>query len=313
MVGPVDTLEQVVRDFQDLDARAPSFTREELFHRVVGGIHRLCAHIGDCERTGVPRDDILRIVAPARAIHRRSPFIERLQTWPRGYPGDFETIDYLCAQRPAPPPGTVEHVCEQYSLTCAAAQQHRNKVHRQSDLIAQVVAGCPGARVLIVASGSCPDVAHSIPLLRGSKVEIVLNDSDPDALAAAERNLAAIRQNISLRPGDALRLLRRSRDLGTFDLVLAGGLFDYLFDRAIVFILSQVYHHLLRDGATFFFTNIARGNPYRLWITYLADWHLIERDADDIRRVVAESNIPLDNLEVETDQTTLTLLTRLTR
>ena len=33
--------------------------------------------------------------APARLIHGKSPFIRRAQIWPRGYPGDFETIEYL--------------------------------------------------------------------------------------------------------------------------------------------------------------------------------------------------------------------------
>lgn len=308
MNTPIDAVLKEVRWFEKLDAMAPSFTTEELFHRVVATIHSICACIADCELANVPRDDILQVLAPARKIHRRSPFIERLQSWPRGYPGDFETIDYICTRSAAPPIGTVEHVCENYALNCAAAQQHRNKVHRQADLIADTAARVVGARVLVIASGSCPDVAHSLCSLRGTAIEFVLNDFDPEALAAAERNLADIREQISLRPGDIFRLLRHSRDLGRFDLVLAGGLFDYLSDRHIAFIVGQVYHRLLRNGACFFFTNIAMGNPYRLWITYLADWHLIERGADDIHRVVVGAGVPAGNLLMEKEQTTLTWL-----
>ena len=30
-----------------------------------------------------------------RALHARSPFVARLQAWPRGYAGDFETVEYI--------------------------------------------------------------------------------------------------------------------------------------------------------------------------------------------------------------------------
>ena len=36
-----------------------------------------------------------------------------------------------------------------------------------------------------------------------------------------------------------------------------------------------------------FLSNIARGNPFRPWIEYLADWWLIERDEADLRRLLA--------------------------
>lgn len=39
-------------------------------------------------------------------LHSRSPFISRLQSWPRGYPGDFETIESLVQQINRATPGT---------------------------------------------------------------------------------------------------------------------------------------------------------------------------------------------------------------
>ena len=302
-----------MRKFHDLAVRAWSFTSDDLFHKVVGAIHLLCARIAECEQARVRREEIVRVLAPARAIHRRSPFIQRLQTWPRGYPGDFETIDYLCRGQPILPPGSVEYVCELYSLTCAVAQQHRNKVHRQADLITSIVTARPGARILILGCGSCQDVVHALPSLVGKNFELVLNDYDPGALAAAEHNLMAIYEHIELRGDSILRLLRRPTALDRFDLVLAGGLFDYFSDRHVIFIVNQVYNRLLCNGASFFFTNIVIKNPYRLWMSYLADWHLIERSPEDIHRVAAEAHIDSANLAVETDQTTLTLLARVTR
>jgi hypothetical protein len=67
----------------------------ERFHDVVMAVHALCRACAAAEREHLPRETILALGQRARAIHARSPFIERLQTWPRGYQGDFETVDYL--------------------------------------------------------------------------------------------------------------------------------------------------------------------------------------------------------------------------
>lgn len=133
-----------------------------------------------------------------------------------------------------------------------------------------------------------------------------------DALAFAEHRLAAIREHISIRHSDVFRLLRHSGGLGQFDLVLAGGLFDYLSDRQVVFIMRSVFHSLLCPGGCFFFTNIARPNPYRPWMSYLADWHLIERSTEDILHLASEAGIS-DSIAIECDQTGLTLLVRITK
>ena len=66
------------------------------------------------------------------------------------------------------------------------------------------------------------------------------------------------------------RVLRRVRDLGPFDLILAGGLFDYLTDRFITRTLAEAWDTLLAPGGRIVFTNIATGNPYRVWISISA-------------------------------------------
>jgi hypothetical protein len=53
-------------------------------------------------------------------------------------------------------------------------------------------------------------------------------------------------------------------------------LFDYLprrYCRAVI----RAGLRLLKPSGRFFFTNVARGNPYRPWIEYCANWCLIER------------------------------------
>ena len=113
--------------------------------------------------------------------------------------------------------------------------------------------------------------------------------------------------------GDIVRTVRCRNSIGSFDLVLAGGVFDYLNERHVVIILRQIYYYLLRDGGRLYFSNMRRRNPYRLWMSYMADWNLIERNEDDIRRIACTARIPVENLIVDTDPTTLSLLTVVTK
>lgn len=306
-MSPIEALRRDVSGFASLEHHVSGSSSELLFHRVVSAIHQLCLRIADCENTGVAREDILRVLDPAREIHARSALISRLQNWPRGYPGDFETIEYLSSEARREAARTVEGACEYYAITCAAAQQHRNKIRHQADILRQTIASIPSARILILACGGCPDVELAVGSPIEGEFELVLNDADADALSYARRRLAHIQEHISERKSDVLRLLRQHASLGTFDLIVAGGLFDYLSDKQVVCILRTAMCGLLRPRGRFFFTNIAHRNPYRLWMSYLADWHLVERSPTDINRLAIEAGVR-ESPEVRYDQSGLALL-----
>ncbi len=71
-------------------------------------------------------------------------------------------------------------------------------------------------------------------------------------------------------PGDPFSAVREFKGLEPVDLILTGGLFDYPSDRQIKWLLAKLFG-CLKVGGRLCFTNIARGNPYRAWIEYLAD------------------------------------------
>ena len=251
------------------------------FHRVVSIVHDLCDALIDAEAAGCTHEELRDATRLARDLHGTSPFIKRLQNWPRGYPGDFETIEWLCQAHNRAVPGTLGSALEAYALASAIAQQHRNKVLFQADCLREVMARKPDCRVLSLACGSSPDlraVADHVPL----SSRIVLCDWDAEALCYSRAQLLPIADRCELVKGMVPKVLRQVRAHGPFDLILAGGLFDYLSDRAIVRTLSEAWTSMLAPGGCIVFTNIARGNPFRVWLEYLADWRLIERTEDDI-------------------------------
>jgi hypothetical protein len=275
-------------------------------HDVIAMIHGLCAGIETAERAGCAREQIERVIAPARRVHSRSAFIGRLQAWPRGYPGDFETIEWLADGRPRCDLGDPTYWIEWYALNCAIAQQHRNKLIWQHTLMAQ--AASEGGRILSVGCGGCADAAIYPPAI--ANAEFVLVDTDADALGLAQQRIRAAR-SVEIVQKDAVRGLKEIVALGPYDLIVCGGLFDYLRDYVILRLIKSLYERALRPGKTLAFTNINTANEFRVWIEYLASWNLIHRSDKDIREAVRQLELAGNRLIVETDSTGIALLCKL--
>lgn len=287
------------------------------YSKVVSTLYQLVNAIALAEKSGIERETILENIAEAREIHKQSPFSHRLQVWARGYPGDFETIEHLIHQENRATPRSFGYWLETAALSCGVAQQHRNKVRYQADLVLEAVRkGCrtnKPARILSIASGSSPDLRLVQDQIRNCDFSVVLNDIDNDALAFSQEQLAAISDKIKPVHGNTLRKINKLAEDGAFDLVLAGGLFDYLNDSAAVFLIKNVYEKLLATRGKFLFTNIASPNPYRHWLEYCTNWFLIERTESDLLALVKESGIPEDLANIKRDQTGLTIMIEITR
>jgi SAM-dependent methyltransferase len=299
-------LSDAVERFLELERASRGIAGERLYHEVLSSVHELCAAIVECEQETMTREQIVEVLQPVRDVHARSPFVERLQKWPEGYAGDFKTVEYICNASNQAPANSIEYFCEQYALTRAIAQQHRNKVQIQAARILRAMLEKPGeSKILSIACGSCPDL-RSIPRLESIAGEIWLNDADRNALDFAQERLGSVREKLHVVHGRVPRAtLKIDRQ---FDLVMAGGLFDYLPEAHAIYLIRDVTRRLLAPGGTFFFTNIARGNPYRPLIEYFGDWKLIERTEDEIVDYCLRAGVTRDRIRVTREATRLALI-----
>jgi extracellular factor (EF) 3-hydroxypalmitic acid methyl ester biosynthesis protein len=309
--GPRALLERAVKDFARLESLDLAVDANA-YHQVATQMHALCGAILAAEASAVTRANIQAAVAPARALHGLSPFVRRLQTWPRGYPGDFETIEYLCDAVVRAPRDSIGYFIEYCCLRGVSAQQYRNKVAWQAQMILETALRERRAKILSIACGGSPDVRSVQALLGGTGCKLFLNDMDADALCYSLDRLPALRSTIRPLLGDVFNAARKIRAITPLNLILAGDLFDYLSDRQIVWLLPRLIA-ALGPGGRLCFTNITSGNPDRVWLEYLAGWHLIERSESDIRRLIDASALPAgSSVQITSDLTGLTSLVQIT-
>jgi len=274
-------------------------------HSIIGSMHMLCGALEAAGNAGLPSELVRALVRPAYDLHGRSGFISRLQDWPRGYPGDYETIEWIASPTPQAAVDDPAYWLEWYALNCPIAQQHRNKLAWQRNLVHE--ASMRSGRILNVGCGGCADLAGSPSFVRDC--DFTLLDMDGDALALASQRLRGARSTRVVQR-DVIRGLRDVIGQGPYDLVLCGGLFDYLPDRLISRLLWQISGAVAADGYIAF-TNISDRNPFRVWIENLANWHLIHRSEDQMREIVREAGTEPGRLVIERDATGLTLLCRI--
>ena len=238
-----------------------------LYHNVELAIYQIMEAIRTCEKAGMEPSEIRSYLLPVRLLHRRSLFVARAQDWPRGYAGDFETIEYLCDRmNRVSVEDSLGYCIEDYALNSQITQQHRNKVKLQAELMLKCCHLKGDARILSIGCGGARDLRMIAGQLQDSKAEFVLCDSDSDALELARNELGPLADKCTFVQGRVPRVMSRLKALGKFDLVVAGGLFDYLPNRWIELMVGEIWQHFLHPGGILFFTNIAQKNPYRVWM-----------------------------------------------
>jgi SAM-dependent methyltransferase len=306
----LERLDAECRRFEHIDAHLPARTLD-LLHQTVVAMHSFATAVTACEEAGLTRLELLPHLQAVRAIHSRAPFAHRLQVWPRGYPGDFETVEWLCDARNRAEAGTLPWAIEQCALQSPLAQQHRNKVALQARAILSTLVADPSARIASIGCGGCRDLSliqDYVPVSHGT---FVLVDADADALAFARGRLDRLAGRAAFVQGRVPRVLARLPHRSRFDLIVAGGLFDYLSDRWAVATLEAARERLA-PGGRIFLSNIAQGNPFRPWIEYLTDWWLIERTDADVTRLLEEAGFDPKRVRVSRDSTGLALMAEAT-
>lgn len=234
-----------------------------------------------------------------------SPFAYRMTKWPRGYPGDFETVEHMVWGIPQVDRENPGYFIECCLLDFPTCHQHRNKLEFQADAVRRAVATSTGITTRVASFGCGGALDLDLVEDMHNRLEVLLVDTDEDALSLAKDRLVGA-ESLKVHQGDALKVLRSQKD--GFDLILFGGLFDYLSDRYITHVLRLSKGLLKRKDSAVVFTNIAARNPFGPLMECAANWSLIERTERRILDLCIEAGFSKQGVNIRKDRTGLTYL-----
>lgn len=296
------------------DVATLSVSVNNLSMKVFSLISLLTNVIKTAEEDGWGTEDIRKALPDVWRIHRKSSFIRHIQDWPKGYPGDFEIIDILVDRIEQAPLNSLGGVLGRCALSSDIAQQHREKLRLQTDLVVKVCRTFKKPIIVSMACGSSRDLEKCEYEIEASGAKIILIDFNQEALDASLRRLKNIKNQIQTIHTD-IRILPKlfsslTEQNGKFHLIYAGGLTDYLSKKIVQIILKRLSKQFILKEGILMFTNIAKGNPYRPWIETMGNWRLIERTREEMTELLALTNFKKQSLEL--DSTGLTWIAKAT-
>lgn len=270
--------------------------------------NHLLALLKEVETTGIAYEKILDFISPIRNFLAQAEWYFHAQNWPLGYPGDYRMIEAILGKKTQTSVDSPAYIYEEYALNAPISQQHRNKVKAQAQLIAEVLNQVEKPRILIMACGSAPDVFSLLDFLQDKDFLIVLNDSDQGALELTRSRLFPILDRCVLIHGNLFYKLREFTKLGPYDLIIAGGLYDYLTDNLAASLLNRNFNDQLKAGGRLFFTNIAKPHHFSMLMKYFVNWILIDRDEKEILKLIKTAEINPEYINITKDLTDLAFL-----
>ena len=183
---------------------------------------------------------------------------------------------------------TLAYLFEYHSLGGSLAPYRRKRISAKAREIARGLSDRTGKqKVLLIAAGSSPDLALLCSARADGQHEVVLNDARRAATSVVAKRLTSVARRLQTIEDNILKSTVRVSNLAPFDLVLAGGLFNYLPDNEAYVLLKILSDRLLVPGGRFFFTHQVSALPDQRLTDYRADLPLIGRSEEALRGMVA--------------------------
>jgi extracellular factor (EF) 3-hydroxypalmitic acid methyl ester biosynthesis protein len=247
------------------------------------------------------RDARIRFREKTNPILSKSYLINRARTWPKGYQGDYKTLEY--AYKNTPFSEGIGHYLDLYLLNVDLADAIRNRINKLRDILRDELLKRQKPSVLNIACGSCREVFELAPEIEKSGAKITCIDLDNDALSFAANRLSytnispLISDQVNLRKYNALRMFDHELNMSEFgkqDIIYSLGFFDYLESEFLSNLLGALYAMLKPGGkliASFKDANRYRHQDYH-WVV---DWDgFLQRNEEDFRSIFFDAKIPED-------------------
>jgi extracellular factor (EF) 3-hydroxypalmitic acid methyl ester biosynthesis protein len=241
-----------------------------------------------------------------------SRLIDRSYAKPRGYAGDYLTIEMVYKDRAAGVRRLGSYI-DRWFLDIPASCAVKNRRRLLADTIAGLARTNGGAalHVTSIASGPARELFDVLAADRdGIDLHATCLDVDAEALAytSAAASHAQVSDRFRFVHANAVKVAlgRDNVELGEQDLMYSVGLIDYLRDDLVVALLDWI-HDRLRPGGTVIVGNFDVANPDKAFMDHLLEWRLIHRTSAELEALFRRSKFADTPLKVCTEATGINL------
>ena len=220
--------------------------------------------------------------------------VERVHSKPRGYAGDYLTIEWIYQNQPGGS-GPLGPLLDRLFLDLPAAKAVRNRrpllVKKIIDIIDQK--NSTTAQVTSLACGPAREIFDVFEQIKEpNRLSATLVDMDFEALAFINNKIEKkkLQKHIHLIHGNLVYLAGGIEKMNVTDqdLVYSIGLIDYFEDTVVIKLLNYI-HTLLKTGGTVILGNFHPRNPMKALWDRILDWKLIYRTEEDMDRLFLAS------------------------
>jgi extracellular factor (EF) 3-hydroxypalmitic acid methyl ester biosynthesis protein len=296
---PIEQFKQAVfaanEEAANNDDEVPEATRD----RIVEEFHSFSLLLNEVMTHDIDNDRVREEVS-MRLQHELLPYIlmadtaERFYTKPRGYAGDFLTLEMIYRNEPGGH-NAIGRLIDHCFLDTWAARAVRHRRGLLSAEIDAAIASRPGemTQIASLACGPAREVFDAFSQLDDpTGLHVNLLDIDLQALAFVADKAASegLDRQMSFVSENLIRLAlgRSESDIRDQDLVYSIGLIDYLGDDLVVRLMDLV-HSMLRPGGRIILGNIHPRNFTRGLMDHVLDWKLVHRTEQDMDRLFEAS------------------------
>lgn len=233
-----------------------------------------------------------------------SSMFDRAYTKPRGYAGDYVTMEMIYENAPKGenPLGVF---VDQWVLEKRMARAVRNYRKLLTKAIIDTYKEWKSDQYMPVtslASGSAREVFDVFSAVDKPKIKLTCTDIDPDVhtfAGAIAAEVGAVENTVFLQD-NILKVIRGGGKsvLPLQQLIYAVGLIDYLRDRQLVTLLNWACEHLLPGGKVVI-GQFHPSSPDKPFMDHVLDWSLYYRSEDEMRALFARSKFSDARVNIE--------------
>jgi extracellular factor (EF) 3-hydroxypalmitic acid methyl ester biosynthesis protein len=210
----------------------------------------------------------------------------RARTWPRGYQGDYEMLEFHYRNEPGSQ--GVGHYLEDYLLKCTLAVAVRERKDLLKDILQKEMAARKNPAVMDIACGPCREMVEMSGEIKKAGASFICVDHDAEALTYSKDRLATASfpmDKVQFRQYNALKMVNHERNLQEFgmqDIIYSVGLFDYLSNDVLVKLLKAL-NDLLKPGGILI-SSFKDCTRYKTFIYHwIVEWNaFLQREEKDI-------------------------------